>query len=168
MADDTSTQDGNNTSGDTSAAGDEFKPITSQDDLNRVLDARLKREREKFADYKDVKAKASRLDEIEQASKSEAQKATDRLAAAEKDVAVARRESLRLRVAAKHGISDDDADLFLNGDDEATLTRQAERLTGRETERKKQGNHVPREGNNSTTIESADREVVRAVFGGPT
>lgn len=108
---------------------------------------------------------AKRLTEIEEASKSEAQKAADRLAAAEKGAADARRESLRLRVAAKHGISEDDADLFLNGDDEATLTRQAERLAGRETERKKQGNHVPREGNTPPAGDNELSAFTQQLFG---
>lgn len=40
-------------------------------------------------------------------------------------------EALRLRVAAKHGISDDDADLFLTGTDRDTLEAQAKRLAER-------------------------------------
>lgn len=52
-----------------------FEPITSQADLDRVLGQRLQREREKFADYSDLQEKAKRLDEIEQASASELEKA---------------------------------------------------------------------------------------------
>jgi hypothetical protein len=44
----------------------------------------------------------------------------------------ARAEALRLRVASKFGIGDEDADLFLTGSDEETLTKQAERLAARE------------------------------------
>jgi hypothetical protein len=100
---------------------------------------------------------AKRLAEIEEASKSEAQKVADRLAAAEKVAADARQEALRLRIAARFQISDDDADLFLTGSDEETLTKQAERLAGRAEERKKQGNHVPREG--GATPPPADNEL---------
>jgi hypothetical protein len=59
---------------------------------------------------------------------SEAEKAAERLAKAEKDAAEARTEALRFRIATKHGISDEDADTFLTGGDEETLTRQATRL----------------------------------------
>ena len=38
-------------------------------------------------------------------------------------------EAMRWRVAAKHGVSEDDVELFLNGTDEETLTKQAERLS---------------------------------------
>lgn len=74
---------------------------------------------------------AKRLSEIEDAQKSEAEKAAERIAQLEKDAAAARAEALRFKVATKHGISDEDADLFLTGSDEETLTRQAERLAAR-------------------------------------
>lgn len=116
---------------------------------------------------KENKSAADKLAEIEEATKSEAQKAADRLAAAEKDAAAARAEALRLRVAAKFGIGDEDADLFLTGSDEQTLTKQAERLTARESERKKTGNHVPREGKTPPPpAEDEMRVFTRSLFGG--
>lgn len=140
------TQDGNPPSEPTSTAGDAFVAITSQEDLNRIIADRISRERAKYSDYKDLKAKADRFDELEAANKSEIEKAKDQAAAAEQAAAKATADALRLRVALKHGISDEDADLFLTGTDEETLTKQAERLTERVADRKKQGNHVPREG----------------------
>jgi len=107
---------------------------------------------------------AKRLAEIEEAQKSEAQKTADRLAAAEKDAADARREALRLRVAAKHGIGDEDADLFLTGSDEETLTRQAQRLSTREADRKKNGNHVPREGGSTSSAPNDLAEFRESLF----
>ena len=47
-----------------------FTPITSQEDLDKVIGARLAREREKFADYDDLKAAASKLAEAEARSRS--------------------------------------------------------------------------------------------------
>jgi hypothetical protein len=106
---------------------------------------------------KENKTAADRLAELEEANKSEIQKATDKAAAAEKAAETAKAEALRWKVAAKHGISDEDADLFLTGTDEETLTKQAERLTERVTDRKKKSNHVPREG--STPREPAEDEM---------
>jgi hypothetical protein len=79
------TTEGGNESGETPTA-DEFKAITSQDDLNKVINERLTRERAKFADYKDVKAKAAKLDEIEQANQTEAEKAAKRVAELEAEL----------------------------------------------------------------------------------
>lgn len=64
-----------------------FTPITSQEDLDRVIAARLDRERKKFAGFDDYKAKAQRLDEIEEANKTELEKITERADKAEKKLA---------------------------------------------------------------------------------
>ena len=45
----------------TSADRHTFTPITTQEELDKVIGARLAREREKFADYDDLKAAASKL-----------------------------------------------------------------------------------------------------------
>jgi hypothetical protein len=108
---------------------------------------------------------AKRLAEIEDANKSEADKAAERIRALEVDAAEARREALRFKVASRFGVSDEDADLFLTGSDEETLTKQAERLGAREAERKKNGNFVPREGNNPpSTGDQGDLAFARALL----
>ena len=113
----------------------------------------VKKLRDEAAKYRtEAKANADaakRLAEIEEANKTEVQKATERLAAAEKAAQDAQAEALRFKIAAKFQVSEEDADLFLTGTDEETLTKQAERLTAREADRKKRGNQSPREGNNS-------------------
>lgn len=158
---------GNNPSGETPAA-DEFKPITSQEEFEQRLGKRLERERSKFSDYDDLKAKAAKLDEIEQANQTEAEKAAKRLADLEDELNTVRRDSLRLRVAAEHGIADaDDIELFLTGTDEETLTKQAKRLADRDADRKKGGLRVPREGS-TPEVKSGDedrRSFVRQLTG---
>src|SRR5690606_18869341 len=91
---------------------------------------------------------AKRLAEIEESSKTEAQKQADRIAALERQLQETSREALRRRVQAAYGIPDEDADLFLTGTDEETLTAQAKRLAERESERKRTGNVAPKEGAN--------------------
>lgn len=161
-----STQDGNQTSDTTSGAGDEFKPITTQEDLNRIITDRVNRERAKFSDYKDVKAKAARFDELEAANKSEIEKANDARTQAEQRAAQAEAAALRWKVAAKHGISDEDAELFLTGTDEETLTKQAQRLTDRVADRKKNGNVVPKEGSTTQPTDDPMRKFTRQLFAG--
>ena len=159
------TPEGGNDSGETPAA-DEFKAVTSQDDLNKIISERVNRERAKFSDYKDLKAKADRLAAIEAANQTEAEKAAARVAELEAEVASTRRDSMRLKIAAEHGITEaDDIDLFLTGTDEETLTRQATRLADREADRKKNGNHVPGEGRNPASAEGEGLQTVRALFG---
>lgn len=76
---------------------------------------------------------ATRLKEFEDRDKSELEKASEAWKSAEAERDAAKAEALRLRTAIKHGISDEDAELFLTGTDEETLTRQAERLAERIT-----------------------------------
>lgn len=107
---------------------------------------------------------ATQLAAIEEANKTEAQKTADRLAAAEKDAADARRDALKFKIASKFSIGEEDADLFLTGSDEESLTKQAERLTARESERKKTNNVVPKEGATPPAGASDERTFVRELF----
>ncbi|HET7666549.1 MAG TPA: hypothetical protein VFK56_10865 [Mycobacterium sp.] len=136
-----------------SGDGGEQEQTFTQADVDRIVRERVKREREKFADYDDLKAKAG-----------EAATAEERIAALEKEIQATQREALRRRVQAAHGISDEDADLFLTGTDEETLTAQAKRLADRESERKSNGNHVPREGNNPQPTDDPMRSFARGLF----
>lgn len=137
------------------------------DDAQKVDDVDWKaKSREWESRAKANKGAAEKLAAIEEANKTEAQRSADRLAAAEKDATDARREALKFKIAAKFAIGDEDADLFLSGTDEDTLTRQAKRLTEREADRKKQGNFVPREGTTPKPGSGDDLEVVRALFNG--
>lgn len=113
---------------------------------------------------KENKTAADELAAIKEARKTEAQKTADKLAAAEKDAADARSEALKFKIASKFSIGDEDADLFLTGSDEETLTKQAERLTAREGERKKNGNVVSREGAIPNAAPSDERAFVRELF----
>lgn len=116
-------------------------------------------------EIKTLRAKAHRLDEIEDAQKSEAQKAVERIAELEQQTAAARSDALRFKVAAKYGIGDEDADLFLMGADEATLTRQAERLAGR-SDASKTRLRVPREGTPPGAPKvDEERAAARKLFG---
>jgi hypothetical protein len=135
------------------------KPETfTQADVDRIVADRLKREREatktKYADYDDLKAKAEG-----------AKTAEERMAELEKEIATTKHEALKRRVQAAHKISDEDADLFLTGTDEESLTAQAKRLAAREDERKQKNNVSPREGNNpKASGDDPMREFAKGLF----
>ena len=87
------------------AAEDSFKAPASQDELDRIIQARLDRERKKIpTDYDELKAKAQKYAEWEEANKTEAQKTADRLAAAEKRATELEAKALRSEVAAAKGV----------------------------------------------------------------
>lgn len=149
-----------------------FTPPASQEELNRIISERVAREKAKYADHADLKAKAARLAEIEQASLTETEKTAQRIAAA--DAAVAEvpakvAESLRTHLVALHEINAEDAELFLTANDPELLLKQVQRLIGREADRKKSGGRAPAQGrtpSNSGT-DTSEREFVRGLFGAP-
>lgn len=84
--------------------GSKFEAITSQDALDRIVSQRIARERNRFADYDDLKAKAAKFDEVQEASKTAEQKAAERLAALEKENADLKASQLRSDVAVEKGL----------------------------------------------------------------
>jgi len=99
-----------------------FRAISSQDELDRVISERLKRERAKFADYKDLQAKAAEYDKIAESTRSETEKLSAKAAEAESKVsalaAKVRAKSLKAEVVAmsgRLGIIDSDVALALLG-----------------------------------------------------
>jgi hypothetical protein len=64
-----------------------FTPPVSQEALNQIVEARLARERAKFADYDDLKTKAERFDAAEQENLSDLEKERQRADVAEKKAA---------------------------------------------------------------------------------
>ena len=118
------------------------------------------------AQLKELKAKASRLDEIEEAQKSEAEKVADRLAKADAEVATVPAkvcEALKAHLIAIHEIAPEDAELFLTATDPETLLKQADRLVGQSGKRK---NVVPREGRNPNPAPTdPTRDFLRSING---
>ena len=100
----------------------------TQSELNAIISDRLKRESEKYADYETLKEKASRFDEIEEASTTELQKANERAAKLETELSQLRKNeeirTIREKVATEHGIPAS----LLSGDSEETCTEQAKAL----------------------------------------
>ena len=50
------------------------KKTFTQEELDSIIEGRLARERQKYADYEDLRAKASKYDEYQEQSKTELQK----------------------------------------------------------------------------------------------
>jgi hypothetical protein len=98
----------------TTATG--FKPPASQDELDSIIETRIAREKAKYADYDTIK---SRLTEIEDADKTELQRAEAARDAAAQEAAAHKRELSILRAASKHGVPADYVDLIDGADDEA-------------------------------------------------
>ena len=101
MSDDITADAGEQTE---TAADEAFAAPASQEELDRIIQARLDRERKKFGDYDELKKAADRLKALEEANKTEAEKTAERLAAAEKRAAELEAKALRAEVAAAKGV----------------------------------------------------------------
>jgi hypothetical protein len=102
-----------------------WTPPASPEELNRIIADRVSREKAKYADYNDLKTKASRFDELAESQKSETQKAIERAEAAERDLASSRSEQSRLTVIAKHGIPEEYQELVFGNSPEEIEARAA-------------------------------------------
>lgn len=107
-------------------------PAAADEALGEAGKRALKAERERAttAERQAAEFKA-KLDQIEAANLSDLERAQKAAADAQEAAAKATTDALRFRVAAQHGISEEDAELFLTGADLDTLTRQATRLKDR-------------------------------------
>lgn len=118
----TTTEELNNEQG--KPAEKHFEAITSQEDFDKAIQARLARERAKFSDYDEVKAKADKLAEIEDAQKSEAQKQQEALEKAQRELAELTVAKTRAEVAADKGVPAE----LLTGSTQEELEASAEAL----------------------------------------
>ena len=100
----------------------------TQDELNAILNDRLGREKAKYADYADLKAKAEKFDKLEEASKSELQKATEKATALQSELDAMKKQSelrdIREKVAKETGVTAN----LLTGDSEEACKEQAKAI----------------------------------------
>ena len=108
----------------------------TQAELDAIVSDRLKRDRAKYADYEELKAKAGKLDEIEEASKSELQKATERAAALQTELDSLRKaeelRNMRDSIAAELGVPA----VLLTAETEEACRTQAEAVLNLTTNQK--------------------------------
>lgn len=123
----------------------EFEAITSQEDFDKAIQARIARERAKFTDYEALKAKAAQFDAAENAKKTDDQKHAERLADLEKNLEAERTGRLRAEVAATKKVPA----ALLIGKTREELEASAEQLINYKTESTQDGYVAPNEGRQS-------------------
>ena len=111
----------------TNATQQEQKTFT-QEELNAIVTDRVRREREKHADYDAIKAKADKFDQMEEASKSEIQKMTEKAAQLQQELDQIKQaeviREMRSKVAKETGIPEN----LLTGSTEEECKGQAEAI----------------------------------------
>ena len=114
----------------------EFKPITTQEEFDAAIKARLSREKDKYGDYDQLKSRVTELEEENvglkstiEANRQSKEDADKQLEEMQKQIAGYETASLRTRIALQHGLPYDLADR-LQGTDEESFKADAERLAG--------------------------------------
>ncbi|MFD4442516.1 hypothetical protein ACFWPK_22375 [Nocardia sp. NPDC058519] len=90
---------------DTDPATPAFAPITSQDQLDRLLGKRLGQLKAQYAGYDDYKAKATEFDRLKDSQKTNEQRLNDQLAQVQQENAELKANQLRADVAAAKGLT---------------------------------------------------------------
>jgi len=161
----TTTTDAGTATGDGEQKQQEQGKSFSQAEVDALIRDRLTQQaRNKFGDYEELRSKAAGAQTLE-----------ERLGSLEAELSATRAQALRSGIAARFQISTEkgpkgepsDADLFLTGTDESTLTAQAQRLAARQADSKKQGNVAPKEGNTTSQADEKAplREFAKDLFG---
>jgi len=92
------------TSAATNEDGSDFQPITSQEALDKIIGQRIDGVKKKYAGFEDLKAKAVKFDEFQEASKTELQKVSERALQLENELASERERAGKATVAAAKGV----------------------------------------------------------------
>lgn len=113
-----------------------FKAIETQEELDRIIQERLNREKGKFADYDEIKTRNAALETEVDALKSTIEETNSAAKTHEQTIAdlnkqIAEKETvnLRTRIALQNGLPIDLADRLI-GSDEESIKADAERLAG--------------------------------------
>ena len=104
----------------------ETKALT-QEEVDAVVQDRLKRESAKYADYDDLKAKAKSIDELNAKHSEEVDKLKAEIKAANEATTAAKLTAAKEKVMRDFGIKDSLAE-FITGNSEDELRTKAEKL----------------------------------------
>lgn len=121
------------------------------------------REQEKRA--KENSRAADELSQIRESQKSEAEKSADRIKQLEAEVESTRLGATRFQIAAEFQLTEKQSAALAHAASEEGMRELAEAFKAETDTRKKQGNHVPKEGATSTPSDGGDlRDFTRKLF----
>ena len=115
--------------------GDNYNEVEafSQEQIDEItgdsawLNKRLEREREKFTDYDDLKAKAATVDTVKSEYETKLQDSTTKIGVLEKQVGTAKLETDKVKIVNEFKLSEDLAE-FVTGDNAEEMRKRAEKL----------------------------------------
>lgn len=111
--------------------GDGYKPVSenllTQTDVDSVVEKRLERERNKFADYESLREKAGKVDEVTSEFTEKLKAASDAKAELEGKLKKATLETEKVKIIHEFKLSDELAE-FVDGESADDMRKRAEKL----------------------------------------
>jgi uncharacterized protein YhaN len=152
----------NNTAG----AGNETGKTFTQAELNAIVEARLARERDKYADYDSLKEKAGKYDEAEESKKTELQKATDKMSALQKELDALKSANTVKAIREKVAKDTEVPVELLTADTEEACKAQADAILKFARPKSYPGTHssTSKPKTNISTQDAAMRELAHSIF----
>ena len=138
----------------------------TQAEIDSIIEGRLARERQKYADYDSLKEKAGEYDKLQEANKTELQKATEKAEALQRELDqlknATKLQSIRESVAKDTGVPAE----LLTGEDEAACKAQAEAILKFAKPKSYPGTkNNSKSSSPSGESDAAMRELARQLFG---
>lgn len=118
----------NNTAGAGNNGDAGTEKTFTQAEIDAIIEGRLAREKQKYADYESLKKKAGKYDEFQQQNKSELQKATEKADALQAELDKLKKEGTVRQVREKVSKDLNIPAELLNGEDEESCRKQAEAI----------------------------------------
>ena len=148
--------------GSTEESGKTF----TQAEMDSIIEGRLAREKQKYADYENLKEKAGKYDELQEAQKSELQKATEQTEALKKELDQLKNanklKDIREKVAKETNVPVE----LLTGNDEESCKEQASAILKFAKPKNYPGTKQNgRQTTAQTESDAAMREFARQLFG---
>lgn len=111
--------------------GDKFvevdEKLLPQEEVDKVVESRLERQKKQYADYDDLKEKAGKVDSIASEFTEKLKAKDTEIDTYKGDLGKAKLETTKVKVMHEFKLSDELAE-FINGADEDTIRSQAEKL----------------------------------------
>lgn len=140
----------------------------TQAEIDAIIEGRLAREKQKYADYESLKEKAVKYDEFQQQNKSELQKATEKADALQAELDKLKKEGTVRQVREKVSKELNIPAELLSGEDEETCKKQAEAILKFAKPKSYPGTieNRRRETNSNQQADAGMRAFARQIFGG--
>lgn len=146
--------------------GDNYVPVEDkllpQDEVDKVVESRLERQKKQFADYDELKEKAGSVDKVKSEYEEKLKGVSTEKSELEGKLKSATLETVKVKAIHEFKLSPELSE-FINGDDEDTIRSQAEKLSKGVGGSSVKIDKTPKPGEKKT---SDTKQVAKSLFGG--